>query len=147
VKKDKDTPGMTQYLSGKVADLAEMINKGEIMDNLDVIHAGPVPPNPAELLLSPRLDTLVKALREAYDYVFIDSVPSGILADAAITNRVADLTIYVVRAGLTDRRQLPEVEKLYRQEKFTNMSVLLNAVNYNAAGYYYYGYGYGYGYY
>jgi len=144
VKKNSETPGMTQYLSGKVTDIAEMINHSEVMENLDVIHAGPVPPNPAELLLSPRLDTLVKAVREEYDYIFIDSVPSGILADAAITNRVVDLTIYVVRAGLTDRRQLPEVEKLYRQEKFKNMSVLLNAVNYSSAGYYYYGYGYGY---
>jgi hypothetical protein len=70
------------------------------------------------------------------------------VADAPIVNRVADLTIYVVRAGLMDRRQLPELERMYRQEKFKNMSVILNAVNYKQTGYGYYGsYGYGgYGY-
>ena len=101
-------------------------------------------PNPAELLLSDRLDKLIAELKERYDYVILDNVPAGIIADAAIVNRVADLTIYVVRAGKMDKRQLPELERLYREQKFRNLSVILNGVDYRSS--YGYGYGYGYGY-
>ena len=132
--------GVTNFLSGKVTDVDEIISKNEIHENLDVIHTGPVPPNPAELLLSDRLETLIAGLKERYDYVLLDNVPSGVVADAAIVNRVADLTIYVIRAGLFDRRQLPDLERMYRQEKLRNLCVILNGVNYKRTGY---GYGYG----
>jgi capsular exopolysaccharide synthesis family protein len=148
LQKDENAPGITHYLSGRITDIHTLIHKKTINDlaNLDVIYAGPVPPNPAELLLSERLDRIVAELRKEYDYVFLDNVPAGVVADAPIVNRLVDLTIYVVRAGLMDRRQLPELERLYRQNKFKNMSVILNAVNYKQAGYGYYGYGYRYGY-
>jgi capsular exopolysaccharide synthesis family protein len=148
VQQEENRPGITHYLSGRVTDIHSLINKKDIndMENLDIIYAGPVPPNPAELLLSDRLDKLIEALRKEYDYIFLDNVPAGVVADAPIVNRVADLTIYVVRAGLMDRRQLPELERLFQQNKFKNMSIILNAVNYQKAGYGYYGYGYRYGY-
>ena len=130
--------GLTHYLSGRVDDVDKIIAPSGINDRLDVIHAGPVPPNPSELLLSNRLEELVNTLRERYDYVILDNVPAGMVADATIVNRVADLTVYVIRAGLMDRRQLPEVEKLYKQEKFRNMAVILNGINMKRAGY---GYG------
>lgn len=140
--------GVTNYLSGKTDDLELLIKPAEYHPNLDIIYRGPVPPNPAELLLSDRLDQLIEELRKRYDYIIIDNVPSHIVADAAIVNRVADLTIYVVRAERMDRRLLPEVEKLYTQEKLRNMAVLLNGVQFKRSGYnsYYYGYAYGYGY-
>lgn len=137
--------GITNYLSGKVNTIDEIIIKGELHPNLDVIQAGPVPPNPAELLLNTRLEELITELRKRYDYIIIDNVPAMMVADAAIVNRVADITIYVVRQGIFDRRQLPELEKLYKNDKFRNMSVILNGVkkqNYR----YGYGYGYNYGY-
>lgn len=141
--------GITNYLSGKVDAIDEIIIKGELHPNLDVIQAGPVPPNPAELLLNPLLEELIVELRKQYDYIIIDNVPAMIVADAAIVNRVADITIYVVRQGIFDRRQLPELEKLYRNNKFRNMSVILNGVKKrnHRYGYGYYGYGsvYGYG--
>lgn len=69
------------------------------------------------------------------------------VADAVIVNRVADLTIYVVRAGRMDRRALPEVEKLYQEGKLRNMSLILNGTVYKHGAYgYRYGYGYGYSY-
>ena len=135
--------GITNYLSGKVDDINSIIKKEELATNLDIIHTGPVPPNPSELLLSDRLEALIEELKKRYDYIILDNVPAGLVADAAIVNRVADLTIYILRAGLMDRRQLPELEKLYRQGKFRNMSLVLNGVRYNRSGY---GYGYGYGY-
>lgn len=141
--------GVTNYLSGKVETIDEIIIKGELHPNLDVIQAGPVPPNPAELLLSPFLEKLITELRKQYDYIIIDNVPATMVADAAIVNRIADITIYVVRQGLFDRRQLPELEKLYKSEKFRNMSVILNGVKKQRHRYGYgydSGYGYGYGY-
>ncbi|WP_449038463.1 GumC family protein, partial [Parabacteroides goldsteinii] len=130
--------GITNYLSGKVDDINSIIKKEELATNLDIIHTGPVPPNPSELLLSDRLEALIEELKKRYDYIILDNVPAGLVADAAIVNRVADLTIYILRAGLMDRRQLPELEKLYRQGKFRNMSLVLNGVRYNRSGY---GYG------
>lgn len=146
--------GVTNYLSGKITATAPIIQQSEYHPNLDIITKGPVPPNPAELLLSKRLEDMIAELKEKYDYVILDNVPSNMIADAVIVNRVADLTIYVIRAGKMDRRQLPEVEKLYKQRKFRNMAVLLNGVAYKRSGYGYYkygyygryGYNYGYGY-
>jgi len=141
----ENTPGVTNYLSGKIENLDDIISKDVIGDRLDVISAGPVPPNPAELLLSERLDAMINELKTRYDYVILDNVPAGVVADAAIVNRLADLTIYVIRAGNMDKRQLPELEKMYQQDKFHNMSIVLNGVKEKRTGYgYQYGYGYGY---
>jgi tyrosine-protein kinase Etk/Wzc len=101
-----------------------------------------VAPNPAELLMDERLDELVKELRTRYDYIIADSVPVGIIADATIANRIADLTIFVVRAGKLDRRQLPDIESLYQEKTLNNMTLVLNGVDVSHRGY---GYGYGYG--
>ena len=133
--------GVTHFLSGKVDSISEIIQKDGLIEGLDMVNAGPVPPNPAELLLSDRLDLLIDELRAQYDYVIIDNVPAGVVADASIVNRVADLTICVVRAGVMDRRQLPELERLYRTKQFHNMSIVLNCIGTKRLG----GYGYGYG--
>ncbi len=139
--------GMTQYLAGN-AEIKDIIIKDGMTTNLDLIPAGPVPPNPAELLLSHRLEGLMDYLRERYDYIFVDNVPVGVVADATITNRVADLTIFIIRVGMLDRRMLPEIEKLYQSGQLKNMSLVLNGsiVTRNGYGYGGYGYGYGYGY-
>ena len=70
-------------------------------------------------------------------------MPLGIIADATITNRLADLTLFVIRAGKLDRRQMPDIEKLYEEKKLNNMAMVLNGVDPHRRGY---GYGYGYGY-
>lgn len=101
--------GMTTYLAGN-AKIDDIIKPSEFAPNLDVISAGPNAPNPAELLLSENLETLIAELRKRYDYIIVDNVPVGIIADAAITNRIADLTIFVIRAGKFDRRMLPDLE-------------------------------------
>ena len=73
-----------------------------------------------------RLDAMVEELRQRYDYIIVDNVPVGIVADATITNRISDLTIFVVRAGRLDRRLLPDMEELYRDNKLRNMAIILN---------------------
>ncbi len=135
--------GLTHYLSGHTDNLDDIIGVSEEYDKLDIVFSGPVPPNPAELLLSERFDYFISELRKRYDYIIVDNVPAGMVADASIVNRVADLTIFVVRSGVMDRRQLPELEKMYREEQLRNMSVILNGVSSERRGY---GYGYGYGY-
>ena len=134
--------GLTHYLSGHTDNLDDIIGTSEEYDKLDIVFSGPVPPNPAELLLGERFDHFISELRKRYDYIIVDNVPAGMVADASIVNRVADLTIFVVRSGIMDRRQLPELEKMYREEQLRNMSVVLNGVSYERKGY---GYGYGYG--
>ncbi|KKC51529.1 hypothetical protein HR10_03030 [Porphyromonas gulae] len=93
------------------------------------------------------MEYLIDELNRRYDYVFLDSVPAMAVADAMITNRVADLTIYVIRQGLLDRRYLPEIERLYVENKFANLCLVLNGVTYSSSSdRYTYGYNYGYGY-
>src|SRR5699024_4997772 len=97
-----------------------------------------------------RLDELMDELRTRYDYIIADNVPVGLVADAAIANRIADLTIFVVRAGRLDRRQLPDIEQLYENKQLKNMALVLNGSDPErhgyGCGYGYGGYGYGYGY-
>ena len=133
--------GLTSYLSKMVENAESVIVQDRKYENIDIIHSGPEPPNPAELLLSPRLDELIDQLRETYDYILIDNVPCEIVADAYISNRVVDLTLYIVRAGKIDRRRLPDIEQIYRDEKLKNMALILNGVG---AGANFYGYTYGY---
>lgn len=109
--------GITSYLAGTVSDVESMIQNSGFHQNLDVIYAGVQPPNPAEMLLSDKLDKLIAEMRGRYDYVFLDSTPAMSVADAIITDRLADLCIYIVREGVLDRRQLPDIERLYREEE------------------------------
>ena len=139
-------PGLTNYLSGNVLQTEDIIRKSRYHEGLDVITSGPIPPNPAELLLSNRLDDLMGELRGTYDYILMDTVPYRLVADAQVISRVADLCIYIVREGRMDRRLLPEIEKLYTTGKLPHMAVVLNDACYRQVGYGYYGYGYyGYG--
>ena len=124
--------GVTNYLSDNTVKVDDIIQHQE---GFDLIPAGILAPNPAELLMDNRLDELMNELR------------TGLIADATIANRIADLTIFVVRAGKLDRRQLPDIEKLYQEKKLKNMALVLNGANPERHGYgYSYGYGYGYGY-
>ena len=135
--------GITDYIideSVKVSDIIQQSNDGH---GVDIISAGTTAPNPAELLMDKRLDELFAALREKYDYIVTDNVPVGIVADGDISNRISDMTVFVVRAGRLDKRQLPDLEQLYQQKKFVNMALLLNGADPERRGY---GYGYGYGY-
>ncbi|MBQ5689944.1 MAG: polysaccharide biosynthesis tyrosine autokinase [Alistipes sp.] len=119
--------GVTKYLSStdSVAVNSIITNSG-LHENFDFIYAGLQPPNPAELLMSERLDALIAECRSRYDYIIIDSVPAMVIADAMISSRVADLSIYVVREGLLDRQQIPDINALHAENKLNNMCIVLN---------------------
>ena len=135
--------GLTSYLSGSTDDLQSLIVTLSKEHNVDFLPAGITPPNPAELLMSNRLDECFEKLKTMYDYVIIDNVPAQVVADAGIVNRVADMTIYVIREGKLDRRYLPELERLHKEGKFNNLCIVLNDSDIEKKKY---GYGYGYGY-
>ncbi|MBQ1758506.1 MAG: polysaccharide biosynthesis tyrosine autokinase [Prevotella sp.] len=121
--------GVSNYLSGKTDSVDDIIHSDTNTPNLDIIFSGPVPPNPAELLMSTRLDDLIAELRKRYEYIFLDNVPVGMVADSDIVKRVADTTIMVLRAGKTDKRLLFDVDKFYKDGKFPNLCVVLISVN------------------
>lgn len=143
--------GVSAYLSNHVSDWRGLVVKDSEHTNLDIIPVGTIPPNPAELLLKPRLAQLVQELRASYDIVIIDCPPVEIVADATIIAKLVDMTVFIIRAGLLERDMLPVVECYYTNRKFRNMSLLLNGTEayegrygYHRYGYHY-GYGYGYG--
>ena len=135
--------GVTKYLSSADTQINDIIAKSGLHENFDFIYAGLQPPNPAELLMSKRLDDLFEECRKHYDYIIIDSVPALIIADAMITSRVADLSIYVVREGLLERQQLPDINALHTENKLKNMCIVLNGASESRQSY---GYSYRYQY-
>lgn len=135
--------GVSRFMSDKSCTINEIISKSDLHENISCIYAGLQPPNPAEQLLSSRLDELMEECRKQFDYIIIDSVPALVIADALIASRIADVSIYVVREGLLDRRQLPDIDALYRQNKLRNMCIILNGASERSHRY---GYGYTYTY-
>ena len=139
--------GIADYLNGKITDWHQVKMPLEGYGHLDVVPVGTIPPNPTELLFNGRLQKMLNDMREEYDLVFLDCPPVEIVADASVIAKHADMTVFVIRAGLMEREMLPVVESYYNDKKFNNMSTLLNgtiAVN-NRYGYHRYGYSYGYG--
>ncbi|MCR5394040.1 MAG: polysaccharide biosynthesis tyrosine autokinase [Bacteroidales bacterium] len=141
--------GLSEYLSGKVDQWQDLLYHVPGIEGMDVMLKGPIPPNPNELLSSNRLERLIAELREAYDYVILDSPPYLLIADPITINRVADLNIYVMRAGVSDLRFINEVRMAVSNEKLTKPYIVLNGLDLEAQSYYghsRYGYGYGYAY-
>lgn len=134
--------GLSSYLSGKTDEIA--VQRNIIHENLDLLGCGPIPPNPANLLMSGRLDIVIDKLKQQYDIIFIDSIPYSVAADAALINRLTDVTLYVMRNGKIDKRYLPELAKINQENRLKNMTIILTDVSYNVKRYDY-GYGYGYG--
>ena len=135
--------GLSNYLNSGSTDPKSLIVKDPDSATLDILPVGPVPPNPTELLESPRLEELISELRPHYDYIFIDCPPIEIVADAQIIDRHVDRTIFVIRAGLLERSMLPELDRIYEEKKYRNMALILNGTPLSQSRH---GYGYGYAY-
>lgn len=135
--------GLSYYLAGQTNNIKDIIVRNAIA-NVDLLPAGAIPPNPSELLMSDRFDSAISELREIYDYIILDNVPAQAVADASVVNRVADITLYVVRDRVLDRRALPDIEMLHREKKFHNMCIVINGCTVSKKNYGYYGYSYGY---
>lgn len=138
----KHVKGITHYLADTSVTLDDVLIHDAPSEGIDMVPIGIIAPNPVELLLSKRLDQLISELKARYDYIVVDNVPLGVVADTVIINRITDITIFVVRSGKLDRRQLPELQRIYEEKRLTNMAVLLNGIKPSGHSY---GYGYGYG--
>ena len=142
---DKETMGLTHYLSGHTDDIEEIIY-GTNVPNLDVIFTGVKSPNPAELLGSSRLKELVRECRDIYDYIIIDCPPLGAVIDAVIVAQCCDGVIIVVESNGVSYKMVQGVKKQLEQGDCKILGVILNKVELGGKGYYGYGKKY-YGYY
>lgn len=112
------------------------------VDNLFVIPAGPIPPNPSELILRDTFTSLLKALKERYDVVILDTPPVGLVTDGMLIVKHVDLRIFVLRASYSKRAFVKRIEQSLKAHHIDRTGLVLNAVNIKEQGY-----GYGYGYY
>ena len=117
----------------------------EGFNNLFVLPCGPVPPNPAELLLDSKLDDLFAYLKANFDIIIMDTAPVGMVSDALTLSKYADCTLYIVRQGRTYKKQIGLIDEFYVENKLPKISLVLNDVKVKS-GYGSYGYGRGYGY-
>ncbi|MBD5314326.1 MAG: polysaccharide biosynthesis tyrosine autokinase [Bacteroides sp.] len=130
--------GLTNYLSVSNVTLESIIVPMPGVADCDVIVAGPIPPNPAELLASKKVDELFAKLRTMYDYIIIDSAPVGMVSDTFSLDRVADATVYVTRVNYSTVSDLRYVENIYENNRLKKLSVVVNGTASKK------GYGYGY---
>lgn len=157
--------GITQYLADpNHTDLLSLCQPSAISPNLFILPGGTVPPNPTELVARKALDHALEILKERFDYIILDTAPIGMVTDTQLIARVADLSVYVCRAGYTHKSDYELINDLKRENKLPNLCTLINGIDMDQRknGYYYgygrygkygkygygkkYGYGYGYGY-
>ena len=137
--------GVSAFLSGKVKNVDDIVVRGVIHPNLDVVPLGAIPPNPTGLLMGEHLKELIAELKSRYEYIILDTVPFGMIADASLINRNADLTVYVIRDGMVDKQYLLDLEKASEEKKIKNLTILVNDIKLEKKNYGYGSYGYGYG--
>ena len=153
-----DKRGIVNYLAGDGPDFALLDNQiypcvGN--KNLDVIAAGVMPPNPAELLSRSLLDDAINHFRTKYDYIILDTPPVGLVSDSLMLGRLADTTLFVCRADYSPKANFRLLNEIAAEGKLPKINLVLNGMDLKKKKYgYYYGYGrygsygkrYGYGY-
>ncbi len=149
--------GITSYLSGQNNDIDKLICQSNENPNLFVLPAGPIPPNPNELMMSDRMRDLMENLRKNFDYIIIDSAPVGVISDSFLLTRFSDLQIFVTRANYTSKHSLKTLHNSVKNGMMPNAYVVINCVDITSNSYIYRKYGdyghygkakntYGYGY-
>ena len=123
-------------------DVKSQIVPSGINRNLDLLMAGPVPPNPGELVTRNSLEDTIEQLKEHYDYILLDTAPVGLVTDTLALGRISNSTVYVCRADYTAKSSFGLINSLSIEKKLPNMSIVLNGVDLSKKKYgYYYGYG------
>ncbi len=141
-----DYKGLSNYLAGFVP--VEKIIKPTDQHNLYIIPGGDVPPNPAELITTPRMDELMEYLKEKYEIIIVDTPPIGLVSDTLELLKYAKASLLVVRQGRTFKDSLASLTEIYSDGRINNIGILFNDVDFSRFDYgrkYGYGYGYGYG--
>nr|WP_315147206.1 polysaccharide biosynthesis tyrosine autokinase [uncultured Flavobacterium sp.] len=133
--------GLTNYLSSTDKNVNDYIIKLKGYENFFVFPSGVIPPNPAELLMSRKVDQLFAELKKEYDYIIVDTAPVSLVTDTLLIAKNADTFVYVMRANVLEKRMLAVANTFYKEKKLPNMCIVLNDTD-STKGY---GYGYGYG--
>lgn len=150
-----NSSGVTTYLSGQTQDLSSLIHQSQFNPNMYILPAGPVPPNPNELLLNDAAGRMFDALRRDFDYVIVDSAPIGLVSDTLLIAPLTDVQIYVTRAGLSTPKGLKVLHEAKQTGRLAHPYIIVNGVNVSSTSYIYRRYGvygyyskgtYGYGY-
>ena len=135
--------GISSYLTN-LSDVDNILQTTNI-ENLDLLGSGPVPPNPSELLMNPKMDDLMTQLKKRYEYIILDTPPIGLVTDAFILMKHANLSIYLIRQNITPKGTIKNAQEMYENGQLNNVCLLFNDVKVQKYGYGY-GYGYNYGY-
>jgi capsular exopolysaccharide synthesis family protein len=137
--------GMSTLLIEKDS-LESCIHHSE-QENLDFITAGPIPPNPSELIINGKINTILEELKQTYDVIIIDTPPVGLVTDGINVIQNADYPIYIFRSEYSKKNFIQNVDRLFNENNLSRLSIILNGVDVSKNSYgYNYGYGYGYGY-
>ena len=140
-------PGLSNYLSGmdvedgQEPDVTDYLQKTDI-ENLLIMTAGNIPPNPSELLVSPQMDKLLEDLKQACDIIIIDGTPCELVTDSVILSRIVDSTLIVTASKQTKKEDLKRIIANIQQVGGTIAGVVVNKIPMNAKKYeqsYYYG--------
>ncbi len=129
---------LTDYLAEPSVELDDIIVPSGEHANLDIIPCGTIPPNPAELLQTERVEELFAELRKRYDYIIVDTAPVALVSDTYQLDRVADMTIFVCRYKYTPSEMIEYINNVIEQKRMHNVACVLNGVKSMRAGY---GYG------
>lgn len=147
VEKDKNESGLSNFLHDETIDWKNSLIKGfSKHPNHDILLSGSIPPNPTQLLTNGRFEQLINEAKNLYDYVIVDTAPTILVTDTLLISKLADATIYLVRADYTEKNLLEFSKNLNNSGKLKNMAYVLNGVGASRAYGYSYNYGYGYGY-
>lgn len=133
--------GFSDYAIGK-AGINDIIVPSGVHESFNIIPSGAIPPNPSELIMLPKIETLFQELRKRFDFIIIDTSPVGLVTDAQLLGRYADAVLYMVRQNYTYKQQVRMADELHRKAKLPSMSIVLNDVKNGSMAY-----GYGNGYY
>jgi len=146
----KDSKGLSNYLHDPSQKWQDLINKSESNQkedsHFDFLLTGYIPPNPTLLLSSPRFESLLMELKKVYDIIIIDTAPTLLVSDTLIISKFADTTLFVVRAGFTEKKLINYILKLNEDKKINNVGIVINDADFTKYFSYGYNYGYGYGY-
>ncbi len=134
--------GLTEFIIQEDLGIKEVVTASKF-DNIDIVLSGAIPPNPAELLLLPRVETFFTELKANYDYIIVDTAPSMLVTDTLIISKYSDVTLYVIKANHTDKKLLGFTKETIADGKLKNVALVLNGVAMNNFGY---GNKYGYAY-
>lgn len=137
--------GLSTFLSGQEKDFEKIVSQTKYA-NLDVIVAGPTPPNPAELLFDARFEQLLTSLKKSYDVVVLDTPPVGLVSETLDLLTMVDCSLFVFRQNYSQRTFIDAVNGLKTNKGIKNIFGIFNGVEDSKKVAYGYGYSYGYGY-